>query len=129
MIEKQTERRLLQVAVGLGCLVPLSGGLLGMLQGGGMLGHAADVTLNSHMRYLSGLLFGVGVGFVSIIPDIEKNGVRATLLSGIVFVGGLARLYGVLVDGWPALPMQLALVMELGVVPLLWLWQRRVAVL
>ena len=59
----------------------------------------------------------------------KKNGVRATLLSGIVFVGGLARLYGVLVDGWPALPMQLALVMELGVVPLLWLWQRRVAVL
>ncbi len=129
MIEKYTERRLLQVAIGLGCLVPLTGGLLGMLQGAGMLGHAADVTLDSHMRYLSGLLFGIGLGFVSIIPNIEKHRARATLLSGIVVAGGLGRLYGVLADGWPSLPMQLALVMELGVVPLLWLWQRRVAVL
>lgn len=129
MIEKQTERRLLQVAVGLGCLVPLTGGLLGMLQGAGMLGHTADVTLDSHVRYLSGLLFGIGLGFVSIIPNIEKQSARAALLSGIVVVGGLARLYGVAAVGWPSLPMQLALVMELGVVPLLWLWQRRVAVL
>jgi Domain of unknown function (DUF4345) len=127
MSDKVTEKRLLQAAVALGCLVPLTGGLLGVLYGAGMAGGVANVNVDSHARYLSGLLLGIGLGFLSIIPQIEKHGVRASLLSAIVVLGGLARLYGVLVDGWPARPMVFALIMELGVVPLLWLWQRRVA--
>ena len=122
-----TEKRLLQVALALGCLVPLSGGLLGIVFGAGTLDHGGDVTLDSHARYLSGLLLGVGLGFVSTIPSIEKQGARASLLSLIVVIGGLARLLGVLIDGWPAPTMVFALGMELGVVPLLWCWQRRVA--
>ena len=69
----------------------------------------------------------LGLGFLSLIPDIERQGARASLLTAIVVTGGLARLYGVLADGWPRTTMSLALLMELGVVPLLWLWQRRVA--
>lgn len=122
-----TEKRLLQAAVALGCLVPLSGGLVGVLQGAAMLGHAGDVTLDSHVRYLSGLLFGVGLWFASMIPNIEHHGGKVGLLTSIVVIGGLARLYGVLVDGSPAPSMVLALVMELVVTPLLWGWQRRVA--
>jgi hypothetical protein len=61
-------------------------------------------------------------------PNIENQRERATLLSSIVVLGGLARLYGVWSEGWPAPPMLFALVMELGVVPLLWMWQRQLAV-
>lgn len=121
------EKRLLQAAVALACLVPVSGGLWGVLQGAGMLAHGGDVTLDSHVRYLSGLLLGIGLAFLSLIPNIERQGAAAALLSAIVVVGGFSRLYGVMIDGWPAPPMVFALGMELGVVPVLYLWQRRVA--
>ena len=126
-MDRHIEKQLLQAAVALGCLVPLTGGLLGVVQGSAMLGPPGGVTLDSHVRYLSGLLLALGLGFLSIIPNIERQGPRASLLTAIVVTGGLARLYGVLVDGWPGQSMILALMMELGVVPLLWLWQRRVA--
>ncbi len=121
------EKRLLQAAMAIGCVVPLVGGLQGMLLGAGVSGHGDQVTLDSHVRYLSGLLLGIGFGFASAIHSIEKYGDRVTLLTALVVTGGLARLFAVLIDGWPAPLMIFALVMELGVVPTLWLWQRRVA--
>ena len=130
-MNKLVEKRLLQATVALGCLVPIGGGLVGVLYGAGMPGRfadvSADVSQDSHFRYLSGLLLGIGLGFVSAIPRIETQVPLTTLLSAIVVVGGLARLSGVLVHGWPAPTMMFALSMELGVVPLLLLWQRRVA--
>ena len=126
-MNRPLELRLLQTSIAIGCLVPISGGLMGISQGAGMLGHGGDVTLDSHARYLSGLLLGVGLGFLSAIPGIEKQTARVTLLSAIVVVGGLARFYSVLADGWPQPTMVFALAMELGVTPMLWLWQRRVA--
>ena len=121
------EKRWLQAAIMIGCIVPLSGGVLGLMHGAGMVGSVGDVTLDSHVRYLSGLLLGVGLGFLSAIPNIEKHSDRVALLTAIVVTGGMARLYGILSDGWPAPPMVFALGMELGVVPVLWCWQRRVA--
>ena len=121
------EKRLLQVAVALACLVPIVGGAAGIASGAGMLHHGGDVTLDSHFRYLSGLLLGIGLSFLSLIPNIEKRGSAAAMLSAIVVVGGLSRLYGVLADGWPEPSMVFALGMELVVVPLLYVWQRRVA--
>ena len=118
------QKRLLQAAVAIACLVPIAAGIGGIFDGVRMLG-PGDVTLDSHFRYLSGLLLGLGIGFLSIIPNIENQRERATLLSSIVVLGGFARLYGVWVEGWPAPPMLFALLMELGVVPLLWLWQRQ----
>jgi hypothetical protein len=78
------------------------------------------------VRYLSGLLFAIGLTFWMSVPDIERHQARFRLLAAIVFAGGLARLAGLL-HGTPDLPMQLALVMELLVTPLLCLWQARVA--
>lgn len=121
------EKRLLQAAVAVACIVPISAGLWGVIGGAGMLGHGGDVTLDSHVRYLSGLLLGIGVAFLSLVPRIENQGPSAALLSAIVVVGGLCRLYGVCVDGWPGPVMSGALLMELGVVPVLYLWQSRVA--
>lgn len=128
IMSRAIEKRMLQLTVAMACIVPVSGGAWGVLQGAGMLGHGGDVTLDSHVRYLSGLLLGIGLAFLSLIPNIEKRGQSAAILSAIVVAGGLGRLYGVLADGWPAPTMAGALAMELGVVPLLYLWQRRIAV-
>ncbi len=126
-MDELREKRLLQAVMVLGCIVPITGGLLGIIYGASWRADVSNITLDSHVRYLSGLLLAIGLGFLSAIPTIEKQSARVSVLSAIVIVGGLARLYGVAVDGWPAPPMVFALVMELGVVPLLWLWQKRIA--
>ena len=121
------EKRFLQVTIALGSIVPIGGGLLGILEGADMLGRAGNPDLASHVRYLSGLLLAIGIAFLSLIPDIEMQSTKATLLCSIVITGGLARLYGVVLDGLPSPTMTSALVMELGVVPFIWMWRRRLA--
>ncbi len=121
--------RSLQVAVTLGSLVPIGAGAAGMLLGPGMVGAAivGSTDLDSHFRYLSGLLLAIGLGYVSTIPRIETHGSRFRLLTGIVVLGGVGRLLSLLSIG-PASPtMTAALVMELVVTPCLALWQYRVA--
>lgn len=83
--------------------------------------------LQSHFRYLSGLLLGLGIGFAASIPTIERRSELFAVLSGTVVVGGLARLSALLIYGMPSTPHVVALGMELVVVPLLFAWQRRVA--
>lgn len=125
----ETERRLLQAAIVTACLVPLLAGGAGVLRGAGMIGgiEAATTDLDSHFRYLSGLLLGIGIGFLSCVPRIEARGGRFRVLGMLAIIGGLARLWSAVEDGMPSRDHQLALVMELGVVPALLLWQARVA--
>jgi hypothetical protein len=124
----------LRLAVAVGGLVPVLGGLDGILEGSGMAdglgarsGLGAQPGLDSHVRYLSGLLLAVGLGFWSTIPHIERQGVRFRMLTLVVVTGGLARLAGTLVHGLPPAPMAAALGMELAVTPLLCAWQALVA--
>jgi hypothetical protein len=91
----------------------------------GTVDGAAD--LDNHFRYLSGLLFGIGVGFAACVPTIERRSELFLMLSGAVIVGGLARLFAVLAHGPGGTGDYWALMMELIVVPLLLAWQRRVA--
>lgn len=124
------ERRALQIAIGLACLVPLAAGLQGALQSAAML-RGVDaplpIDLDSHYRYLSGLLLGVGAGFAACIPRIEARGTLFRTLALIVFAGGLARLYGAALHGLPGPGHVFGLIMELLVVPMNALWQARVA--
>ena len=120
------EKRLLQLAVALAGLVPVSAGLGGALWGPVMLGQMGDAVLDSHYRYLSGLLLGIGLAFWTAIPNIERQGQRFALLTMIVVTGGFCRAIGMLIIGLPGPVMSLALVMELVVTPLLYLWRERV---
>jgi hypothetical protein len=83
--------------------------------------------LDSHFRFLSGVFAAIGVGFYSTVPSIERKGRRFRLLCALIFAGGLARLLSLGIAGAPSLGHLAGLVMELGVVPLLALWQARVA--
>lgn len=124
----ETERRALQRVVALAGLVPVLGGLWGVLFGqAGLGGGAFDVSTDSHFRYLSGLLLGIGLLFWSTIPGIATKTSLFRFLTMVVVLGGLARLLGLWLTGVPSLVMLAALGMELVVTPLLCLWQMRVA--
>jgi len=104
------------------------GGLSGVVFGGAMTGAPVPgPDLDSHVRYMSGLLLGIGLAYWVSVPAVERHTERMRLLTAIIVVGGLARLAGFALHGVPGLPMRLALLMELGVAPALCLWQARVA--
>jgi Domain of unknown function (DUF4345) len=117
-----TGRRALQAAVATAAIVPVAAGAVGVWHPN-FVGLGTD----TYGAYLSGLLLGIGLAFWSLIPRIEQQGRSFSLLTAIVALGGLARLTLALrLSAW-GLPVVLPLVMELGVTPLLWLWQRRLA--
>jgi hypothetical protein len=122
-------RRILQLAVMIGSVVPIGAGTAGMLLGPRLPGPGAvgSGDLDSHFRYLSGLLLGIGLGYLSTVPRIEAHGGRFRLLTCIVVVGGLGRLFSLLAPGSRSPAMLAALGMELLVAPGLALWQWRVA--
>jgi hypothetical protein len=118
----------LQAAVAVAGLVPVGAGLAGALMGPAMLDEPiSSIATDSHFRYLSGLLLAIGLGFWSTIPQLPRRTARVRLLTAVVVVGGLGRLYGVTQQGWPETPMVLALVMELLVTPLLCFWQAAIS--
>lgn len=124
------EKRALQAVVSLACLIPFSVAIPSVLRGAAVLkGVAAPVPadLDSHFRYLSGIFLMLGIGFASCVPGIERKGGRFRLLGAMVVAGGLARALSWVEVGAPSIGHRLGLVMELGVVPLLILWQARVA--
>ncbi len=123
------EKRVLQLVVALACLVPLSTGSASIWNGPAMFGGAQQVPvdLDSHFRYISGIFLALGIGFVTCIPDIERKGGRFRMLGAMVVVGGCARLWSLVEVGVPGRGHVFGLVMELGVVPLLMLWQWRFA--
>jgi len=130
MIGPVLERRLLQAAVTAGCLVSIGAGAAGIVSGGTFLkGVAAPVPvdLDSHMRYLSGLLLGIGIAFAACVPSIERRTAAFGMLGAIVIAGGLARLTSLAAAGMPSGGHLFGLAMELGVMPVLILWQRRLA--
>lgn len=124
------ERRLLQASVALASFVPLSMGGLSVLRGPDVI-RGMDppfpIDLDSHYRYLSGLLLGIGLVFVATIPRIERHRTVYLTLGAVILVGGLARLVSLIGQGVPSFGHQFGLVMELAAVPLIVLWQGRVA--
>ncbi|HEX8167489.1 MAG TPA: DUF4345 domain-containing protein [Beijerinckiaceae bacterium] len=128
MASLQREKRTLQQVVAIAALVPVLAGLSGVLFGHGITGdHNPSVSADSHFRFLSGLLLGIGLCFWSTVPGIEGKTTFFRFLTLIVVLGGLARLLGLWITGIPSLFMLMALAMELIVTPALCFWQTRVA--
>ncbi len=113
------ERRWLQTAVTVAACVPVLAGGLGMIAGTAMLSNTTGISLDNHVRYLSGVLFAMGLSFLAITPNIEIHTVPMRLLTFLVVVGGVARLASAVFVGMPSSSMLLAIVMELVVTPLL----------
>ena len=128
MLLSMIEARLLRIAVVVACMVPISAGGAGVLLGPAMIGiDTASIAADSHYRYLSGLLLGIGILFLTTVPRIDTSTARFRLLAIIVIIGGLGRLLGTLLNRNADASSLFALGMELGVTPALLLWQARVA--
>lgn len=124
-----SERQLLQGIVAVACLLPLLVGGSGIVHGPAAFGLHGGVPrdLDSHFRYISGVFFATGIGFASCIAHIERKGARFRLLGGLVVIGGVSRGVSLLAVGAPSTGHLLGLAMETVVVPLLMLWQWRLA--
>ena len=125
-LPRRLERRALQCAIILGACVPVYAGGLGVWRGAASLHASASAGADSHIRYLSGLLLAIGLSFWGCAPQVERRGAGIRVLATLVVLGGLARLGGWLFGRDPG-GMRWARVMELGVTPLICLWQARVA--
>ena len=123
------ELRLFQLVVCLAAIIPLAAGGAGVWFGPAMIHRslAGDPDLESHFRYLSGLLLAIGVAFIVSAFSLKRRGGLFQALGLIVVTGGLARLLEAARTGFAGGPHRLALVMELLVVPLLMLWAARLA--
>jgi len=115
-VKRRQSRHVLQWIVFIGGLVPVLGGLYGIIS-----------NTDSHYAYLSGLLLGIGLAFWDAARNIEHHRMRFRLLTAIVFIGGLARLYVVIRTGQLSAVTLFALTMELAVTPLLCRWQNTLA--
>ena len=126
---RDIETRALQAAIAVGSLVPIGAGAAGVFFGQVPFSDGAGSTadFDSHFRYLSGLLLGIGLAYVSAVPGIERRRNRFLLLGSLVVVGGLARLFSVLSAGTASRAVLAALAMELLVTPALTFWQWRVS--
>lgn len=121
------ERTLLQTAVALVCLVPLTVATVSIVRGAAWLQPHPTTDLDSHFRYLSGIFLVMGVAFLTCIPAIESKTARFRLLGAMVVGGGLARLVSLGAMGEPSPGHLVGLCIELVVVPLLLAWQTRIA--
>jgi hypothetical protein len=110
-------------------LLPLTAAIAGVTGGPHFLGHPPVVPtdLDSHFRYVSGLFLGMLLLFASCIPAVERKGPRLRLLAMMVIIGGLFRLLSLAVVGMPSLGHRIGLGIELIEVPLILIWQARVA--
>ena len=120
------EKRVLQVVLAIVSLIPLAAGFSGVWMGPQFYQLAASAAADSHMRYLSGLLLGIGFVVWWIIPRVEKPSEAFATITAIVFVGGLSRLWSLILVGAPHGSMTAALFVELGLTPALYLWHRRI---
>lgn len=111
---------MLTIAIRLAALVPILAGAGGAVFGPAFLGEATGPATASHLRYLSGLLLGLGLLAWWCAGALDDRRRLFEALCALVALGGLARLGGMLADGAPPWPHLLALAMELGVVPALW---------
>ncbi len=129
LIDPFVVKRFLQIAVCCGACVPIGAGLAGVIQGPTLIDavYATTHSLDSHFRYLSGILFALGLCFLTTVPKIEQQSERFSLLCILVILGGLARLWSLIEVGLPGQGMIFGMWMELIVVPILVLIQQWLA--
>jgi hypothetical protein len=121
------ERKLLQAAVAIAGLAGVILGLTGVLFGTLHTDLSGDVVLDSYVRFGKGVLLAIGLVYWSCVPQIERRGDRISLITFVLVLGTLSRLFSAVGHGVPTLGIIANLITGLILVPLLWLWQRRIA--
>lgn len=121
------ERLLLQFATAFGALVLIALGLCGVLLGVQFIHSTGNAVADSYFRFLSAIVAGVGVLYLTTLPHIEKRGRRFTVLTFLIVLGGFAHLAAFVMRPVPNNGTIFGLFMELFYAPLLWVVQRHIA--
>jgi hypothetical protein len=124
-------KRALQIVMGLLALIPVATGLVGL---SGLhdplyvrFGVVPNVPLDSNLRFYSGVWLGVGIAIYAILKRIGQHGTLFRALWGMIFLGGIGRLFSWISAGAPPAPFIGVIVLELVGAPLFIWWQHRVA--
>lgn len=83
--------------------------------------------LDSNLRFFGGMGVGLGLILLWITPSIERRTTLFRAVWGCALLGGIGRLVSMAVVGRPPLPMIVFTAIEVPLVPLLVLWQGRLA--
>lgn len=83
--------------------------------------------LDSNLRFMGGAGVGLGVALVWITPKIEQHTTVFRVVWLCPLAGGSGRLISAAFVGVPPLPMLVLTIIEVLGVPLLLIWQSRVA--
>ena len=121
------ERKLLQIGFTIAGLVLVGFGFAGVFFGADFADMSGNMVMDSYVRFLKGMLLGIGLIYWSSIPDIERHGERVSLVTFILVLGAVPRLLAVIGYGVPTIGILISLAGELIFAPLLWLWHRHVA--
>ena len=123
-------KRNLQIATAILALVPIITGLVGLtglsdpLYAALNLPH--DATLDSNLRFYSGVWLGVGLAAAWTVPRIERETTLFRALWLMIFLGGVGRLLSLAITGMPFAPFVGFTALEILGAPFFVWWQRRV---
>lgn len=124
-------KRNLQIATAILALIPIITGLVGLtglrdpLYAALNLPH--DATLDSNLRFYSGVWLGVGLAAAWIVPRIERETTLFRALWLMIFLGGVGRLLSLAITGMPFAPFVGITALEILGAPFFVWWQGRVA--
>jgi multisubunit Na+/H+ antiporter MnhG subunit len=122
-------RRHLQIAMVVLGAVPVLTGLIGLT---GLddplyarLHLTPDATLDSNLRFYSGVWLGLGLAAWWLVPRIERETSLYRALWLMIFLGGVGRLLSLASAGLPMLPFVGFTALEIAGAPLLIWWHAR----
>jgi hypothetical protein len=125
-------KRALQIVLAILGLIPILTGGLDLILGARSLQVVGslipldvvnDVVLDSQIRFLAAIWFGVGIIFYWMIPSIDRQTTLFRLLMGGIFLGGIGRISSAILVGIPPVQFIAVILLELVGVPILILWQ------
>ena len=85
------------------------------------------VLLDSNLRFFAGVWLALGLALFYSLRDIEKPNSLLQAALFCVFIGGVGRLLSMVEIGLPPLPFVFFTLLEIFGMPLLMLWQYRIA--
>ncbi len=110
-------------------VIPMVAGLASVLFGSAIVREhgPSNASVESELRFYAVFYVAYGAFLWSLAPRVAERGRELRWAAAVLFCGGLARVVGVLVDGWPEADYVVLMVVELTLPGVLVAWQRKEA--